>query len=426
MSHDARATELDRLFAAVAEFEDFSGGVLVAAGGEVIYRRAFGSSHRESETPMADGSIFELASISKTFTAVLIHQLAEEGKLDLDDSVNSFFPELPYRTVTVEGMLNHTSGLFDVYEDSALRSEFNGYYGKPGVPYGSSDYLAYLERQKPPLLAGPGELDAYSNTAYVLLGLIVEKITNISFDEVVRTRIFDLAGMGDSLIISAGDDKKNSRVIPGYLHDPVTGIRRDPDADAETGIYGITYGDDEMASTLDDLLAYDRALRQGNLLPARRLERMWQAARLADGTAAAYGSGFQVEFKNARRYVRHGGSTSGFLTNMKFSAHDNDNTVIVFTNVKTAPATINAIREAIDNILLGLTYELPRQSVVFPLAAAITEHGAGLAADAFERLSGSGRYIVDRDDMQRLRLRYEALGQAHSARAIDALIRNRR
>ena len=420
---NTRTAELDGLFAAVAEFEAFSGGVLVAVEGDVIYRRAFGSSHRESETPMADDSIFELASVSKTFTAVLIHQLAEEGKLELDDSVSRFFPDLPYRTVTLEGMLNHTSGLFDVYEDSALRSAFHGYYGKPGVPYSSPDYLAYLERQKPPLLAAPGELYAYSNTAYVLLGLIVEKVTNRRFDEVLQTRIFDPAGMHDSLIISAQDDEKNSRVIRGYLHDPVTGIRRDPEPDAQTGMYGITYGDDEMASTLDDLLAYDRALRQGDLLPAHRLERMWQPACLADGSAAGYGSGFQVEFKNAKRYVRHGGSTSGFLANMKFSAHDNDNTVIVFTNKKTAPTTINAIREAIDDILLGLTYELPRQSVVFPLAAAIEEGGASLAADAFERLSESGRYIVDRDQLQQLRVRYEALGQAHAARAIDALVR---
>ena len=420
--YDARIAELDRLFAAVAEFEEFSGGVLVAEKGEVIYRRTFGSSHRESGTPMADDSRFELASVSKTFTAVLIHQLAEEGKLELEDSVSNFFPDLPYRTVTIEGMLNHTSGLFDVYGNPALRSAFYAYYGKPGVPYSSPDYLAYLERYKPPLPAGPGELDAYSNTAYVLLGLIVEKVTNRRFDEVLQTRIFDPAGMRDSLIISAQDDNKNLRVISGYLHDPVTGVRRDPDPDAEPGIYGITYGDDELASTLDDLLGYDRALRQGHLLPADRLEQMWQAARLADGTAARYGSGFQVEYKNGRRYVRHGGSTAGFWTNMKFSAHDNDNTVIVFTNMKTARTTISAIHEAIDNILLGLAYELPRQSVVFPLAAAIREDGASRAADVFERLSESGQYVVDRDHLQRLRGRYEFLGQAHAARAIGALM----
>ena len=406
----------------MAEFEEFSGGVLVAAKGEVVYRRAFGSSHRESGTPMADDSIFEIASVSKTFTAVLIHQLAEQGKLELDDSVSSFFPDLPYRTVTLEGMLNHTSGLFDVYGNSALRSAFYSDYGTPGVPYSNPDYLAYLERHKPPLPAGPGELDAYSNTAYVLLGLIIEEVTDRRFDEVLQTRIFDPVGMRDSLLISAHDDERNLRVISGYRHDPVTGIRRDPDPGAEPGIYGITYGDDELASTLDDLLAYDRALRQGHLLPADRLEQMRQAARLADGTAARYGSGFRVEFKHGRRYVRHGGCTAGFRTNMKFSAPDNDTTVIVFTNMTTAPSAINAIHAAIDNILAGLAYESPRQSVVFPLAAAIKQDGASSAADAFERLRESGRYIVDRDHMRRLRGRYEALGQAHAARAIDALI----
>lgn len=418
----ATAVELDRLFATVNEFEDFSGGVLVAEKGNIVYRRVFGFSHRESGTPMSRDSVFELASISKTFTAVIVHQLAEEGRLSLDDGLDSYFPRLPYPGVTIGGMLSHTSGLLDVYADPALRRKFYDFYGGKDAPYTNRDYLAFLERYVPPPLALPGERNHYSNTAYVLLGLIIEKVTNRPFHEVVRDRILDPAGMRNTLSIRSQAEPEDRGVIRGYRFDPVTGIQRDPDPAEGPGIEGITYGDDELASTLDDLYAYDQALRQGKLLPIARLEQMWQAPRLNDGSIAYYGSGFQIEFKNGRRYVRHGGSTSGFWVNHKFSAQDNDNTVIVFTNLRTTRSTINAIHQAIDDILTGLPYDPPRQSIVFPLASSIRESGASGAQQAFAELQKSGQYIVDRRHLEQLRSRYELLGHADAAFAVSQLV----
>ncbi len=417
-----KARELDRLFAAVNEFEDFSGGVLVAEKGDIVYRRVFGFSHRESGTPMSPDSVFELASISKTFTAVIVHQLIEEGRLSLDDGLDSFFPRLPYGGVTIGGMLNHTSGLFDVYADPDLRSKFYDFYGRKDAPYTNRDYLAFLERHAPPPPTVPGERNHYSNTAYVLLALIIEKVTDRPFREVVRDRILDPAGMRNTLIIRPNGEAEGGPVIRGYQFDPVTGIRPDPNPAAVPEIEGITYGDDELASTLDDMYAYDQALRQGKLLPIARLEQMWQAPRLNDGSIASYGSGFQIEFKNGRRYVRHGGSTSGFWVNHKFSAEDNDNTVIVFTNLRTTRSTINTIHQAIDDILTGLPYDPPRQSIVFPLASSIRESGASGAQQAFAKLQKSGQYIVDRRHLEQLRSRYELLGHADAAYAVSQLM----
>lgn len=419
-SPSAKAREMDRLFAAVNDFEQFSGGVLVAEKGEIVYRRTMGFSDRESGAAMLQDSVFELGSISKTFTAVIIHQLAEEGRLSLDDELSVFFPQLPYAGVTVGRMLDHTSGLFDVYEDPTLRGMFYDFYGRTDVPYSSPDYLAFLERYRPAPLAAPGERDHYSNTAYVLLGLIVEHVTNRRFGDVLQTRIFGPAGMQDTLIIEPDGADEDSPVIRGYRFDPVTGIEREPARDAGR-IHGITYGDDELASTLDDLLAYDQALRQGRLLPAATLEDMWRAGQLNDGSTATYGSGFRVETKNGRRYVRHGGSTAGFWADLKFSAPDNDNTVIVFTNVRTTRSVIGAIQMAIDNILAGLPYEPPRQSVIFPLASSIAESGASAARRAFLELAGSGQYTVDMQHLTQLGARYEAIGQTDAASAVSRL-----
>jgi CubicO group peptidase (beta-lactamase class C family) len=125
---------------------------------------------------------FELASVSKTFTAVAIHQLVEGGKLDYEDALPKFLPDLPYSAVTIRGLLSHTSGLFDVYERDDLRAEFYEFYGKTDPPYSNKDYLAFLEEFKPDLDNEPFVEDRYSNTGFVLLALIVEEVSGEEFE----------------------------------------------------------------------------------------------------------------------------------------------------------------------------------------------------------------------------------------------------
>jgi CubicO group peptidase (beta-lactamase class C family) len=330
----------------------FSGVVLVADGGEVVHHKAYGFADFERREPLRTDAAFEVGSISKTFTAVAIHLLADRGQLSLDDPLTKFFPALPYRTVTVGGLLSHTSGLFDVYENVEMRNQFYAFYNGT-EPYTNKDYLAYLEEYQPPLLGGPNEQFRYSNTGYVLLALIVEQVSGQRFDEFLRREIFEPAGMRHSLVYSFLDDGNAAGLVTGYRREddgtlvPVTGPNAAP------SFFGLTYGDDEIVTTARDLLAYDRALRTGRLLSPETLERVLTPPTLTDGTIGRYGLGFAVGTEGGIRYVSHGGSTAGFLAYCKFSTPDNDNTIIVLTNVTTRGSAFRALHQAIRLILRG-------------------------------------------------------------------------
>ena len=134
----------------------------------------------------------------------------------------------------------------------------------------------------------------------------------------------------------------------------------DPDPKAEPRIHGLTYGDDDMISTVGDMLAYDQALRSGKLLKLETLDRVLAPQTLNNGSVSDYALGFGIDNKDGLRYVSHGGSTSGFWAFCKFSRPENDNTVILFTNVTTKRSTFKAIQEAINKIMLGRSYEMPK------------------------------------------------------------------
>jgi len=345
------AGKLTELFSKLGHF---NGVVLVADKGEVLYKQAFGFSNRERNERMDVDAVFEIASISKTFTAVAVHKLVERGALRLDDSLTRFFPELPYHGVTLRGLLSHTSGLFDVYGDVALRKRFYDFYGKTEPAYTNKDYLAFLEAFKPDSAWKPGERTRYSNTGYVLLALIVEKASGQAFDVFLRENIFEPAGMKKTFVYSLMKDRRVPGLASGYRREPYDGIVPDPDPDAGPRIHGLTYGDDEIVSTVGDLLAFDRALRCGKLLKPETLERALVPPILAGGGISDYALGFRVFTEEGRRYVSHGGGTAGFRSWCKFSRPDNDTTVILFTNV-TTPSRIafRAIHEAICRILRG-------------------------------------------------------------------------
>jgi len=348
-----RAKALADLFATRESRDPFNGVVLVAEKGEVTYRRACGYRDLAGGIPMTVDTAFEIGSVSKPFTAVAILQLEERGKIRLDDKLTRFFPGLPYGSVSIRGLLSHTSGLFDVYADEALRAQFYRFYGKTEPPYTNRDYLAFLEACPPKLIAWPGEEFHYSNTGYVLLALIVEHVTGLRFDAFLRQNIFEPAGMRHTVVYSLLEDRRVPSLATGYRRDPDAGLVPEPDPEAGPRIHGLTYGDDEIVTTADDLLAFDRALRSGKLLRPETLRGALVPPALKGGGVSDYALGFRVFVEGGLRYATHGGSTAGFLAYLKFSTPGNDNTVIVLTNVRSSRAAFHAIHRKIRHILRG-------------------------------------------------------------------------
>ena len=336
----------------------FNGIILIAEEGEVSYKGVHGHRSFNPREPLKSDDAFRVGSISKPVTAVAIHMLAERGQLGYDDALSKFFPELPYDHVTIENLLSHTSGLYDVYQETEMRAAFYAFYDKLDPPYTNKDYLEYMIQSKPDLIGAPLEIGRYSNTGYVLLALIVEQVSGQRFDVFIREHIFEPAGMTRSGVYSLLEDRDVPYIVSSYRIDPEGDVQPTPDPNAPRSMYGLTYGDDEMYTTVDDLLAFDQALRNGTLLKPASFNRMMKPPTLADGSTARYGQGMSVQDINDIRYVTHTGSAWSFLAYWKFATPDNDHTVIIFSNVRSQRNTFRAVYTAINNILHNEAYDL--------------------------------------------------------------------
>ncbi len=351
-----KAKELKKLFTVLENENTFNGAVLVAEKGEVLIRKTIGFSDFKNEQALTVNSAFDIASVSKTFTSVAINILVEQGKVNLDDKLTKYFPKLPYDNITVRGLLNHTSGLYDVSGDRELRKNFIVFYNKTEPPYTNKDYLEFMEKYKPPLLSKPGEKFSYSNTGFVLLGMIIEKVSGQGYDEFLSENIFEPAGMNNTFVFSKMEEGSVPNFVRGHQYDSENGVTPVPAPHAPPRIYGLTFGDDDIASTVDDMFAYDQALRTGKLLKLETLQQLVSPPKLINGEKTNYGLGFNVKLINGLRYVSHGGGTAGFWTYCKFSRPENDNTVILMTNFTRERSTFDAISEAITEIMLGKPY----------------------------------------------------------------------
>src|SRR5579872_931259 len=193
-----------------AEFTNgFNGNVLVAKDGEVVYKKSFGYRNLDSSLLLDNYSVFELASISKQFTAMGILLLEQRGKLALTDTLRKFFPELPYYRISIYNLLTHTSGLPDYM--SAMKDKwdhrqiaFNG------------DLLAFLAKEKPVSNFAPGQKFEYSNTGYALLAAIIEKLSGESYRDYMDQNIFKPLGMRHTRVYNTRRFLKDT--IPGYAY----------------------------------------------------------------------------------------------------------------------------------------------------------------------------------------------------------------
>mgnify|MGYP001546062255 CR=1 FL=1 len=176
----------------VAE-NDFNGNVLVAKNGKIIFQKSFGYADFDTKRLLNDSSVFELASVSKQFTAMGILLLVEKGKIKLSDSLRKFFPQLPYHNITIRNMLTHTSGLPAYDNEMALK------WDHKKIAF-NKDVINFLAKEKPPIRFQPGKKWEYSNTAFVLLASIIEKVSGQSFKNYMAENIFTPLGMTHSRV----------------------------------------------------------------------------------------------------------------------------------------------------------------------------------------------------------------------------------
>lgn len=294
----------------------FSGTILVAKDGRPVFRRAFGLANREWNLPNTLDTHFRIGSLTKAFTAAAILQLAERGKLDLDDRIRTYVPAAPasWDRVSLRHLLGHTSGIVNY---TALPD----YYGRLSrIELSPREIVALVEHES--LLFEPGAQLTYTNTGYVLLGMAIEAASGLPYARYLRENILAPLGLKET----GYDD--SSAVLPrrasGYRFGQQHWRNAPPMAS------GIAYAAGGLYATADDLLGWDRALFSGRVISKSSLDAM-----LDDG-GRGYGFGWYVGKAHDHRLWSHGGAVSGFLS-MLDHFPDDGLTVIVLANNENAP-----------------------------------------------------------------------------------------
>lgn len=288
--------------------EEFQGAVLISQNGEVLFKKGYGMAAPNVQN--STNTLYQTASLSKSFTAVAIMQLAEKQMLDVDDPLAKYFPDFPNaETITIGHLLSHSSGIPDY-----LKPDYQFDFSKVWEP---NDLVEVVRNE--PLEFTPGESFSYSNTGYVLLGLIIEQVGGQPYPDYIEEHIFKPSGMHNSMF----ETKEGSLVAEGYV-------------EGKSGPHihnSAAFAGGDIISTAEDLALFDEALRQ-NLLVSEETTKLMGTTH-ASKFPEQYGYGWFTQDVMGHKAVGHsGGYPSGFRHYVA-RLQDVELTVIVLSNEKT-------------------------------------------------------------------------------------------
>lgn len=347
------AARMDQIVQSHVADHTFMGTVLVARGDDVLLNKAYGFANLEWNVPNTPDARFRLGSVTKQFTAASILLLEERGKLSVSDPVKKYLPDAPaaWDKITIFHLLTHTSGIpnFTSFPDYPKMEPFAA----------TAEELVGRFRDKP-LDFQPGEKWNYSNSGYVLLTYLLEKVAGVSYKSFVQDNIFTPLGMKDS-----GYDS-NSEIIShrasGYVR---TGNRFE---NAGFIHMSIPQGAGALYSTTGDLLKWDQGLFGGKLLKPASLDKMTTPFK------NDYAFGLAVTTSGGRKKIEHGGGIEGFNTDLTYYPDDKV-TVVVLSNVNGgAPQDI---ANKLGAFLHGETVKLPGERKEIPLDSKVLSRYVG-------------------------------------------------
>lgn len=267
---------------------NFSGGVLVAKNGQIIFEAYNGFKNPLLKEPLTDSTPIHIASISKTFTAIAILKLYEQGALQLSDSVQKYFPAFPYHHISIQNLLSHRSGLpnYLYFMDTAWNKK---------IYATNADVLQYILTNQPTVQSLPNKGFNYCNTNYVLLALIIEKITKKSFPTYLQENIFTPLKMKHSFVFSIKD---TNNYIPSYQYN------NNP---YQLESFDCVYGDKNVYSTVKDLLLWDQALYNHQFIKPTTIAKAFTPYSNEKPSYRNYGLGWRLYIDGADTLVYHGG-----------------------------------------------------------------------------------------------------------------------
>jgi CubicO group peptidase (beta-lactamase class C family) len=343
LSESSTDKKIDAVFSRVTSQDAPGLGALVRKNGSTVFERGYGVRDLRSKSKIDAHTNFRLASFTKQFTAMAIMLLVRDGKLRYDETLTEIFPDFPAygKTITVRNLLNHTSGLPD-YEDLMDAAEkTKGPIWTPEKQIQDTEALGLLKKEKNGKFA-PGTSWSYSNSGYVVLGIIVSKVSGKSYGEFLRARSFAPLKMNHTIVFQKG---KNEVVNRASGHSKENDTLKETDQSSTSA----TLGDGGIYSNLEDLAKWDDALRAHTLLSEKEFQPALAPVKLADGSephwpkeandnnlhpgkAVSYGFGWFLDPYQGRQRMWHTGSTMGFRTVIERFAEGDGLTILVLCN----------------------------------------------------------------------------------------------
>ena len=353
---EATTSKLDSIFTPLANGRSPGLAVLVQKDGRTLFRNGYGVRDLRTLTRLDAKTNFRLASCTKQFTAMAIMLLVHDGKLRCEETLSDVFPDFPAygRAITIRHLLTHTSGLPDYEELMEIAEKANGPTWTPAHQIQDDEVLKLLEQQNRGKFA-PGTSWSYSNSGYVVLGLVVAKVSGEPFDRFLQDRIFERLQMRSTLAYISGKNSPTERAY-GHTREGNEFVESDQSSTSAT------MGDGGVYSNLIDLAKWDRALQNGILLSQEEMKAGLFATRLFDGSApswptqpgddnlnpgkpVSYGFGWFLDPYKGRARMWHSGSTQGFRTVIERFTKENLTIIILCNRTDLDPSPL-ALRTA--------------------------------------------------------------------------------
>ena len=328
-----------------------TGNILVYENGEIVFQSSDGLRSIDPIDSLSLDSQFRLASVSKQFTGVAIMKLKEAGSLDYNQRVNTILTDFPHDNITIKHLLHHTSGIADYIK--IINKNFISKESARRYILGNNKILEIFYDTNPKLNFQPGEKFEYSNTGYLVLASIVEKVSNQHFRDFLEDNIFEPIGMSNTTLYNyqEGDDSNMPDRVFGYKKRKKEYILND------YHLVNDVRGDGGIYSTLNDLYKWNMALINYELLPKEYLVEAWSSGTLNNGKKTNYGFGWILEDKSKPKAVSHAGGWVGFVTYL-YNEIETKSGYIILTNNST-DNTFD-IKNAIDSIRADVPYVLPK------------------------------------------------------------------
>lgn len=289
----------------------------VVRDGRVVLAKGYGLANVELQVPVKLETIFQSGSVGKQFTATAVMMLVEAGKLNLEDPITRYFTDAPdtWKAITIRRLLTHTAGTTDYPDDFDFRKDY------------TEDEL--LQRAYAiPLAFAPGDRWSYSNLGYLLLGVLIHKVTGKFYGDVLEERIFGPLDMGTARIISEADIVPNRAA--GYRREGGELKNQEWVSPSMN-----TTADGSLYLTVLDMAKWDAALYTEQLLQRSSLDQMWTPVTLNNGKTQPYGFGWSLGEVRGHRIIEHGGAWQGFTSYIARYV-EQKLTVIVFANLEGA------------------------------------------------------------------------------------------